>query len=72
MVMCLFFFLIICQEDLSHSQFIPSFIDVECLLSGNQCINSKLHCGEAVEGIPSDRFTKLFHQYSSPLGLPFD
>lgn len=67
--MCLFSFLIICQEGLSHSQFIPSFTDVECLLSGNQHINSKMQCGEAVEGIPSDSFTKLFHQFFSPLGL---
>lgn len=68
--MCLFSFLSICQEDLSHSQVIPSFTDVECLLSGNQSINSKLYCGEAVEEIPSDRFTQLFHQFSSPLSLP--
>lgn len=45
MVLCLFSFLSICQEDLSCSQFISSFSDVECLLSGNQSINSKLHCG---------------------------
>lgn len=45
MVMCLFSFLSIYQADLSHSQFIPSFTDVQCLLSGSQHINSELHCG---------------------------
>lgn len=68
--MCLFSFLSICQEDLSHSHFIASFTDVECLLSEKQSINSKQYCGEAVEGIPSDRFAKPFHQFSSLLDLP--